>query len=576
MSTSPTSAKTVARLRVVVFTAGGLSATKRVFLTRLAADPLIDLRGVVVDDYQPRQPRFVQRFVRGLRRHGLPWTGYILRKKVGSLLSRMGLRTYDALHEVRALDPDYRSLPGLSRVEILHTSDIHSRATIDRVRSLEPDLGVIFGGRILKDELIGVPTCGSLNIHKRKVPDYRGGGAIGYWEMLHGEKSIGVTIHFATSAVDAGPVVAETTIPLEPNETLDSIRIKADTIGTNLYLDTLHDFAEQRSAGQIQDEAGAQTYRAAGEYREHVLNAALRGKSAAAFRRLRAQESTLTRARLFLQYAALLPMLIAKRRRLARAHRAPILMLYYHVVANRPVNHLCLSLEDFVAQVEFIRRYYEIISVEEATRRIRSGRNDRVAVVLTFDDGYSENYWAIEYLKLHGIPACFFVSTGHIREQTPFQHDLDIGVQDARPMSERAVRELAREPLSVGSHAVYHEDFGRLDRDTAHRVLAESKQHLAEMMTTPPEHFSFPKGLRGVNITRDTFEAALAEYDCVYSAYGGYNYPLADQKHYVRFSNPYDLLGLMLLMDGYTSLKSVLTGDGWTTKTAHLPPYGAN
>ena len=66
---------------------------------------------------------------------------------------------------------------------------------------------MIAGGRILRDSIITIPEHGTLNIHKRKVPEYRGGGPIGYWEILAGESSIGVTVHYATSRVDAGSVL---------------------------------------------------------------------------------------------------------------------------------------------------------------------------------------------------------------------------------------------------------------------------------------------------------------------------------------------------------------------------------
>ena len=57
--------------------------------------------------------------------------------------------------------------------------DIHSEQALDFVRRLNADLGLVFGTRILKPALFEIPKQGSINIHKRKVPDYRGGGAVG-------------------------------------------------------------------------------------------------------------------------------------------------------------------------------------------------------------------------------------------------------------------------------------------------------------------------------------------------------------------------------------------------------------
>jgi hypothetical protein len=56
------------------------------------------------------------------------------------------------------------------------TADLHSLKSLQFVRSLRADLGLVYGTRILKPELFNIPLQGSINIHKRKVPDYRGEG----------------------------------------------------------------------------------------------------------------------------------------------------------------------------------------------------------------------------------------------------------------------------------------------------------------------------------------------------------------------------------------------------------------
>ena len=88
-----------------------------------------------------------------------------------------------------------------------------------------------------------------------------------------------------------------------------------------------------------------------------------------------------------------------------------------------------------------------------------------------------------------------------------------------------------------------------------------------------PEHFSFPKGKRGTNITADTFHLALKHYRYVHSAYGGYNVPATDRRHFVRIGNPVDRMDLAMLMDGYTGARRVLTGDAWGMKTNEFRPY---
>jgi len=71
-----------------------------------------------------------------------------------------------------------------------------------------PDLIVsIRYRRILKDAAIAIPPQGVLNLHSGVLPDYKGVMAT-FWAMLHGEDTIGATLHrIIDSGIDTGPVI---------------------------------------------------------------------------------------------------------------------------------------------------------------------------------------------------------------------------------------------------------------------------------------------------------------------------------------------------------------------------------
>jgi peptidoglycan/xylan/chitin deacetylase (PgdA/CDA1 family) len=280
---------------------------------------------------------------------------------------------------------------------------------------------------------------------------------------------------------------------------------------------------------------------------------------------LRERPSRLVRARLLLQYALLSPLLLSLRQRLGARRRMPVCILFYHLVANRPLNHMCLPLEEFVGQLEFLRRYTRLVSLEGAAVLDARG-NASPAVAITFDDGYRDNAWAVEYLEAFGIPATFFVSIGHVLERRPFEHDRRRAFTDAEPMRIEDVRALAQRGFEVGSHGLFHEDFGALDSKEAARVLAESRRLLAEVTGQVPERFSFPKGRWGENITAEGLALAARHYRHLYSAYGGYNFPDGGRRHYLRHANPHDLLELAMILDGYTGFRECLSGNAWGRK----------
>jgi folate-dependent phosphoribosylglycinamide formyltransferase PurN len=127
--------------------------------------------------------------------------------------------------------------------ELFITRDIHSADALDFVKRLNSDLGLIFSTRILKPVLFQIPKRGSINIHKRKVPDYRGGGAVGLWGLLDDQKAIGITIHRVEEKVDVGGVIRSALIPIEPFDDVESLAPKADVVGADLIVAAIRDFA---------------------------------------------------------------------------------------------------------------------------------------------------------------------------------------------------------------------------------------------------------------------------------------------------------------------------------------------
>jgi peptidoglycan/xylan/chitin deacetylase (PgdA/CDA1 family) len=563
------------RMRLVVFTAGPLSAVDHVFCERLARDPLLDLRAVVVDSAaRPRPPRW-RRIRRGVQQDGWPWLWFKAVTTMEVLAGKVALALFDRLHRPIRKE-SYETLSRGTGVAVHHVADIRSQESLALIRSLRPQLGVIVGSCTPGDAVISIPEHGTVNVEKGMRSEGQGDEALGYREVMAGEGSIGLTVHRAAAPPGERDVLGEAAIPIEECDTLGSLHIKADLAGARLCHDAILAVVRGRQQGTSGSTRPARTDRAPSEFRVWQLERRLRLRAARLMPLLRTRPGRLARARVLLQYLVVSPLLFGLRRRLQRQRRSPVCVLFYHLVANRPLNHMCLPLEEFVRQMELLQRYCPLVSLEEAAARLSRDGRDEVAVAVTFDDGYRDNAWAIEYLRYFDIPACFFVSIGHVLDGSAFEHDRQRGFDAALPFGEEDVRRLAAEGFEVGSHGLYHEDFGTLDAETADRVLCESRRLIERVTGTAPDHFSFPKGQAGTNITADAFAAALRHYRHVYSAYGGYNVPGRQcREHLLRVSNPPDFLELATILDGYTGLRQCLVGNAWGLKTSALAPYVA-
>ncbi len=95
----------------------------------------------------------------------------------------------------------------------------NSPAGLKILADCEPDLVVsIRYRRILRDDAIGIPRQGVLNLHSGILPDYRGVMAT-FWAMLNDEPEIGATLHgIVDSGIDTGPVIGISRAPTQPQE----------------------------------------------------------------------------------------------------------------------------------------------------------------------------------------------------------------------------------------------------------------------------------------------------------------------------------------------------------------------
>lgn len=75
---------------------------------------------------------------------------------------------------------------------------------------------------ILKAGLLNLPPLGCINIHHAPLPRYKGMMPT-FWQLYHGEKSVGLTIHYMVEKIDEGEVLLQESLPVEPGESLDHL-----------------------------------------------------------------------------------------------------------------------------------------------------------------------------------------------------------------------------------------------------------------------------------------------------------------------------------------------------------------
>ena len=104
---------------------------------------------------------------------------------------------------------------GVPLLRAWRINDDHSRMSLSEMR---PELVVMASfDQIIGARALSIPQHGWLNVHPSLIPQYRGPEPV-YWAIADGASQTGITLHKAVPKVDAGPIMAQAPVPIEPDD----------------------------------------------------------------------------------------------------------------------------------------------------------------------------------------------------------------------------------------------------------------------------------------------------------------------------------------------------------------------
>jgi folate-dependent phosphoribosylglycinamide formyltransferase PurN len=184
--------------RRIVILAGDVPSTQTV-VHALERDH--EVVGVIVEDKEPRS-LFLKRRA---KRMGW-WT------VMGQVLFSVVIVTVENIlwrKRIQEVFVEYGLVEGKITVPVTRVHSVNDTATIELLRSLQPDTVVLHGTRIVSDTVLCSIEASFINIHAGMTPMYRGvHGA--YWALAEGHPELcGVTVHLVDPGIDTGKVLAQ-------------------------------------------------------------------------------------------------------------------------------------------------------------------------------------------------------------------------------------------------------------------------------------------------------------------------------------------------------------------------------
>lgn len=140
---------------------------------------------------------------------------------------------------------------------VIQPPTLRDESVVETLRRLEPEVGVVAAyGEILRRNVLEIPPLGYLNLHPSLLPLYRGPTPVAA-AILAGDDITGVSIIRLVRAMDAGPIVAQATIPMPPDARAGPLTDELFGIGAQLLAGALPLYAAGEIEPQPQNDAQA-------------------------------------------------------------------------------------------------------------------------------------------------------------------------------------------------------------------------------------------------------------------------------------------------------------------------------
>ena len=158
-----------------------------------------------------------------------------------------------------------------------------------------------------------------------------------------------------------------------------------------------------------------------------------------------------------------------------------------------------VSADSFTRQMSYLSKKYSILQLSQ-NGQLSGYSTNKVNVLLTFDDGFVDNYLvAAPILNNFKITAVFFVIAECLADGSPPSFIKSRQIEQANPdvyktLTIPQAHGLLAMGMSIGSHGSRHPDYSKIAHEMGIQDAVDSKSFIEAALGVPVESFSFPWG----------------------------------------------------------------------------------
>ena len=146
---------------------------------------------------------------------------------------------------------------GAAGLNVIETADINTAEMVAAIGRTGAELIVVVDfGQMIRQAARDAVGRGAINMHASLLPALRGAAPIN-WAILRGLSRTGVTTFSLVDKMDAGAILLQEALDIDPEETAEDLRRHLAALGAEVVLRTVAGLAEGTLTPREQDEAAA-------------------------------------------------------------------------------------------------------------------------------------------------------------------------------------------------------------------------------------------------------------------------------------------------------------------------------
>ena len=234
-------------MRVAIVSNGNFFSTR--MLAPLFADPDVEVTGAILVRVPPG-PKGRLRALGIGRRSGLRYSLHRAGAVAGSRAEGLLSQTPIFLHHLC----DRHAVP------YLVTRNVNALDAVAALRAWTPEVLVsVSAPERLGPELMRMAPMASINLHLGLLPRYAGVAPY-FWALRNGEPEVGLTVHMMVAELDAGPILRQRRLTVDPDDTSLGLHLRLTQAGSEELIVALKELPGSIATATPQDPADRSSF----------------------------------------------------------------------------------------------------------------------------------------------------------------------------------------------------------------------------------------------------------------------------------------------------------------------------